>query len=241
MGSSLTGYHPGRFAVDQDGDPHLNGATFYMHGGSAAAPANAVLMGAGTSAAPATSSAADAKFLEFRAQTTATSGDNRLLYMRYAMDGANSGAGGECLRAFTVMGAAVDTARGAHVSLILSTAGNTTGTGCGLQATLQVPAGTNTGALFGQIVNVWMDSASSTTMPTEHGILRLAVDGQAAQNGAVKYAINFAGVEVSAASGAVTEMVTTGCDDVASDVRLKIRINGTDYWLLATDSQPAPP
>lgn len=220
------------------GDPK-NGTAGTLVLGSAlggAAAASGLILGAGTSAAPATSAVADAKFVEIRAQSTATSGDNRLMYLRYALDGTG---GGECLRAFTTMGAIVDTARGGHVSLILNTAGRTTGTGVGLQGTLQVPAGTNTGLLGAGMFNIWLDSASAMTMPTEHGILILAVDGDATQVAAVKYAINLRGVKVTAASSGVADMVTTGCADATSTVRIKTRINGVDYWLLANASAPS--
>jgi len=80
--------------------------------GSAAESASGLLMGVGTSAAPATTSTADAKFVEIRAQTTATSGDNRLAYLRYDIAGAT---GGECIRAFTKVSAACTTVRGAHI------------------------------------------------------------------------------------------------------------------------------
>lgn len=222
-------------AVIADANSKLNLAAL----GSAAASASGLLYGVGTSANPAATSTAGAFFTEIRAKNTATSGDNRLDYRRFELAGANPTGGGECLRAFTTMGAIVDTARGGHISLVLNTAGRTTGTGTGLQSTLQVPAGTNTGQLFAHIANIWLDSASAMTMPTEHGIIRLAVDGDATQNDAVKYAINFSGVQATAASSGVTDMVTTGCADATSDTRVKVRINGTDYWLLASSSAPS--
>lgn len=221
-----------------DGGVSLGDLPLQLKTPGAADAAGAVLLGGGTTAAPCASAVADDKFVELRCKTTATSGDNRLMYLRYAMDGINA-TGGECLRAFTTMGAVCGTARGAHVSLILGAAGRTTGTGVGLQGTLQVPAGTNTGKLGAVLANIWLDSADAMTMPAEHGILLLEVDGDATQKAAVKYAINLAGVQATAASSGVADMVTTGAADATSNTRIKIRINGTDYWLLATSAAPS--
>jgi hypothetical protein len=93
-----------------------------------------VLLRAGSSASPESTSRADDKFFEFRCKSTATSGDNRLMYLRYDMDGA--GASGETLRAFTDLGAACSTARGAQISLQAGATGYVTGLGVGVDAQL---------------------------------------------------------------------------------------------------------
>ena len=116
-------------------------------GGSA--PANALLGGIGTSADPATTSTAGKVFFEYRCQSTATSGDNRFLYMRYELNGTG---GGECLRAFTKVTAVVATARGAHISLDVSTAGEITGLGVGVDAQLLLPG--ETGHELGHLSDV---------------------------------------------------------------------------------------
>jgi hypothetical protein len=88
----------------------------------------------GESGSPVSAPTANIKWLEYRARSTATSGDNRLAYLRFDLDGA--GASGECLRAFTDLGAALATARGAHISLQASNTGYITGLGAGLDAQL---------------------------------------------------------------------------------------------------------
>lgn len=99
-----------------------------------AASASGLLMGIGTSGSPATSAVADAKFVEIRAQSTAASGDNRLMYLRYDLNG---GGGGESLRTFTKITASTGTARGAHISLDMgNTSGAITGLGAGVDAQL---------------------------------------------------------------------------------------------------------
>ena len=48
------------------------------------------------------------------------------------------------------------------------------------------------------------------------------------------------GNKMVVASSGVADMVTTGAADETSNTRIKVRINGTDYWLLATSAAPAP-
>lgn len=93
-------------------------------------------LGHGTAASPESNGTAGHKFLQIYAKTTATSGDNRLGYLRYDIDGA--GASGETLRALTDLGAAADTARGAHISLQAGATGYVTGLGAGIDAQLYV-------------------------------------------------------------------------------------------------------
>lgn len=99
-------------------------------------PANALLLGVGTTADPALSAVAGKVFIEIRAKTSATSGDNRLAYLRYDIGGA--GASGEAIRAFTDLTAAAATARGAHISLQAGATGYITGLGVGVDAQLYI-------------------------------------------------------------------------------------------------------
>ena len=129
-----------------------------LNGG--AASASGLLMGVGTTASPATTSTADAKFVELRCQSTATSGDNRLLYFRYDLDG---GGGGECLRLFTELGTAnVGTARGAHVSLEINTSARCTGLGIGVDAQINIETGAIGGGEYAVLNSeIWSGAASS--------------------------------------------------------------------------------
>ena len=121
--------------------------------------ANALLLGIGTSADPSTTSVASKNFFEFRCQSTATSGDNRMFYMRYELNGIG---GGECWRAFTKVTAAVGTARGAHISLDLSSAGSTSGLGVGVDGQLLVFNGALTGGTYAALNSEIYSAGSST-------------------------------------------------------------------------------
>ena len=93
---------------------------FGLNGG--AASASGILAGVGTTANPATTASADAKFIELRTQSSATSGDSRGLYWRHELTGA--GVSGETIRAFTKLSSAAATVRGAHISLDVNTSGS---------------------------------------------------------------------------------------------------------------------
>lgn len=106
--------------------------------GQGGADGTALLGGIGTSSSRATTSTADAKFLEYRLENSATSGDNRGVYMRLYMTGA--GGGGEAARIFTtVEDVAASTAHGAHISLNFGTSGTVTGQGIAGRNTLHIP------------------------------------------------------------------------------------------------------
>ena len=80
-------------------------------------PANAsLLLGAGTSTNKFTTATANTKFMEFRLENSATSGDNRGQYLRLYLSGA--GGGGEASRIFTTeKNVAAGNAHGQHCSL----------------------------------------------------------------------------------------------------------------------------
>ena len=127
--------------IDKDGNFTVAGVTtltgkvtFGLNGG--AASASGLLMGVGTSGDPATTAVANSIFAEFRTQSTADSGMSQGLYWRHDVNGA--GAGGNALRAFVKITAAGSTARGAHVSLDIDTAGSLSGFGAALDAQLML-------------------------------------------------------------------------------------------------------
>lgn len=101
---------------------------------------NGLIMGYGNSTTRYTTSKADARFLDFNLENSATSGDNRGMYLRLFHTGA--GGGGEALRVFTTVNANIGTAHGAHISLnFLATAGASecSGLGVAMRATLHIP------------------------------------------------------------------------------------------------------
>lgn len=93
-------------------------------------------MGVGTTVSPAASSTANDFFVEMRTRSSATSGDNRGLYWRHEFTGV--GGGGETIRAFSKISAAVATARGAHISLDIATAGSLSGFGAAIDSQLML-------------------------------------------------------------------------------------------------------
>jgi hypothetical protein len=107
--------------------------------GYSAGDTAALLLGAGTSSDPAETSDADKNFIGFWVKNSATSGDNRGMYLRQYLSGA--GSGGEALRVFnTIDDVAAGTAHGMHCSLNFDTSGSVTGQGIAGRFTLHMPA-----------------------------------------------------------------------------------------------------
>ena len=200
----------------------------------------ALIGGLGTSAAPISTASANKNFLQYYVASTATTAgsDTRAAYLRLYLNGATTG-GGDALRAFTTVGAAVGTAHGAHISLSHGASGSLSGAGDAVRATLQLKAGVATGTLSALHGEIWLDTATSEPPASSHGILRLGVGGDVTKVATVTNLLLVDGVQVSAASSSVAHMVTTGAADSTSDTEIRISINGTSYWLLATATPPA--
>lgn len=227
--------HVGELSVKKSilgGDP-FNGS-FGTH--------NAVYAGGGTAAAPITTSADSKNFLEYRCSTTATGAgsDSRALYLRLYFDGATTG-GGEAARIFSTVNEACGTVRGMHVSLNWGASGSVSGLGTALTATLHCPnTGTMTGNLAAIEAQAWMDSGGDddVVIPATHGLIRASLGGDAGTVGSFVNFLHLAlpAAQIVAASSNTTHMVTTGTSDTASNTAIRIRINNTEYWLLASSS-----
>jgi hypothetical protein len=201
-------------------------------GASSAVSASGLLMGVGTSANPVVTATADAKFVEIRAKTTATSGDNRLQYLRYEIGGA--GAGGECLRAFTDLTAAATTAHGAHISLQADSTGYVTGLGVGVRGQLYVgdAAVAANGTYYGMQAEIYSEGTSSSlAATTTHAILSIAATGNA--TGAAKVLNAMAVDGISAADA--TKMISSVrlAELPAGTVGIGVLVNGTRYYIPA--------
>ena len=192
----------------------------------------ALLLGIGTTADPAKTATADKNFIDVRAKSTATSGDNRLAYLRYDLDGA--GASGECLRAFTDLGAALATARGAHISLQAGATGYITGLGAGVDAQLylknEVLAANGTYAAL----NAEIYSEGATTDPaaaTEMAFLRAVMGGNATGIAAVDdkaYLLSMRGNAVGAGN-----MVVASATEANYSHAARCYLEGVgDVWLM---------
>lgn len=199
----------------------------------------ALIAGLGTSSAPISTAAANKNFLQYYVATTATTAgsDTRAAYMRLYLNGATTG-GGEALRAFTTLGAAVGTAHGAHISLSHGASGSVSGQGDAVRATLNLKAGVATGTLAALHGEIWLDAATSAPPVASHAILRLGVAGDVTNVATVTNMIMLDGVKVTAASSGVADMVTTGVGAAADTVRIKMLINGTPYWIGAVAAAP---
>lgn len=214
-------------------------STARIMGGGGGGINSAVALGSGTAADPIVMASANTNAVEFRASTTATTAgsDSRGLYLRLYFDGATTG-GGEAARIFSTVNAAVGTARGAHVSLNFGASGAVSGLGTASTHTLHLNAGTPTGAMAPIESEFYLETATSAP-PSVHGLFWGAISGDATNKAAVKNLLYLSGVQVTAASSGVADMVTTGCADSTSDVEIKVNIAGTNYWLLATATQPS--
>ena len=146
---------------------------------SGADSAGGLLMGVGTSAAPATNAVANKHFFEFRVQHTATSGDNRGIYLRTEFGGA--AGGGDGLRVNTVMTEECGTVNGLHGSLSCNTGGSITGLGTGIRAGLLFADAAMTGGTYAALqVDLWANGASTDISGvTEASAIRVAIGGNA--------------------------------------------------------------
>lgn len=208
---------------------------------AAGSAANGSLInGIGSTSDPLTTSTANKNFLGYWVESTATTdgSDTRGMYLRLYLSAETTG-GGESLRAYTTVNAAVGTAHGAHISLNFGTSGAVSGQAIAVRSTLHLKAGTATGTVAPLQAELYLDAATSAPPANSHGLIRAIVAGDVTNIAAVKNLLLVEGVKVTAASSATDNMVVTGCADATSTVRIKIRINGTDYWLLANASAPS--
>ena len=197
---------------------------------------NAILMGAGTSSDKETTGTADAKFMEFRLENTATSGDNRAMYLRFYLAGA--GGGGEAARIFTTVDdVAAGTAHGAHISLNFdstSNSGRLTGLGVAARCTLHIPsdASWTSGTLAAIQAEIYSDgTASDPDGLTKLSYIRVISDGHADGIADVDddaYLLSINGHTIGAGN-----MVVAETDETKFSHKIRIDIGGTDYYLMA--------
>jgi hypothetical protein len=209
-----------------------NGKVALYKLGSAADSASGLLVGVGTTAAPALTSTAGANLVEVRGKTTATSGDNRLGYFRYDIGGA--GASGECLRAFTDLTAAAGTARGCQISLQVGATGYITGLGVGVDAQLYVKneavhaAGTY---YAGQSSVYFAGSTGSLAAVTKHAIHHFETAGDATGQATC---VNVWAIDAIAAGDTTKAISSVSLAELPSGtVGIAVLINGTRYYIPA--------
>lgn len=201
--------------------------------GAGGGASTALIFGAGTAASPATSATAGAMFLEFRTQSTATSGDARGIYNRLYISGA--GGGGEALRNFTtVNNVAAATAHGSHTSLNFGTTGTVTGQGIASRNTLHLKNEALTGnvtmaALQAEIYSDGADSDPGGS--TKLSYLRCINDGHA--NGIADVDDDANLIEIIGHTIGAGNMVVAEIDETKFSHKIRINIGGTTYYLMA--------
>ena len=220
---------------------HLTGP-LYIQGNGAEAEPSALIFGAGTSADPATTSSADKNFIEYRVQSSATSGDARGIYDRLYISGA--GGGGEALRAFTtISNVAAANAHGAHISLSFGTSGTVTGQGIAGRNTLHLPTTALASNVTLAAVQAEIYSDGSTSDPGGSTLLSFfrAVNGGNA-NGRADVDDDAVLMELIGFTAGASNMVDnsdgTGGTTLDFDnvVKLRIRIGSTLYYIPAAQS-----
>lgn len=216
------------FVIDQHPEPRIN-------------PSGALLMGIGTSTERAKTDVADSKFFSFYVENTATSGDNRAMYLRLYHSGA--GGGGEALRVFTtVQNVAAATAHGAHISLNFGSTGTVTGQGIAVRGTLHLPnvALASNVTMAALQAEIYSDgSLSDPGGSTLISFLRLVNAGHA--NGIADVDDDAAMIELigfTAGSGNMVSANTAGKStlDFTNWVTLRIKIGATVYYIPAAQT-----
>lgn len=190
---------------------------------------SAILLGSGTSAAPVSTSVANKNFVEFRTKTTTTTAgsDTRGIYNRLYIAGISTG-GGEALRNFTTVQAAIGTAHGMHNSLNFSS-GSCSGQGIAGRNTIHVPNAAMTGGNYSALqAEIYSDGASSDPAAvTELSYIRIVNDGNATGKGKVDdkaVLMDIEGITIGAGNTIFANAATVS--HVA-----KMTIDGTAYYL----------
>lgn len=206
---------------------------------SGAADSVALLLGGGTVAAPNTTATADKNFIDFRTQSSATTGDNRGSYLRHMLTGDGTG-GGEALRVFTNVNANLGTAHGAHISLSYeATAGGseTSGMGVAVRGTTHIPAVASwapAGTVYGAMFELYSDGATSDPAGlTELAVLCLSNSGDATGAADVDtdaFVISVQGF--TAATGVTNAVSSTSLAELpASTVGLRVKVGSSTYYI----------
>lgn len=215
---------------DESADQMLVYGTTYLDGklnlglNGGAASASGLLMGVGTTANPAATSAADNMFAEFRTKSTATSGDSRGLYWRHELAGV--GVSGESIRAFTKVSAAAATARGAHLSIDLAAAGTVSGFGAGVDAQVLLGAATYSSTLAAVNAEIYAGDATSDIGVGTTSVFRVSVGGDGTGVGNILDNLAFISFTNAAGNGDLVDSAITALTGKAG---LRVYVNGSLY------------
>jgi len=182
-----------------------------------------------STSAPQALKVASGKFFDVYTRHSATSGDSRLGYFRQYFAGAD--AGGETFRVFSTVEAACTTVHGQHTSLSFGTNGSLSGLGVASRHTLQLKAGTAGGTLAPTMSEISADATTSNASNCVFHRFVLAGDATGAalvdQSAAL---FDIVGGTVGAAGDG--RLVNAISGDKAVTHLAKMRVGGTDYWIM---------
>jgi hypothetical protein len=191
-----------------------------------------IFHGAGTSSST-YSTATAGNFQSYYQTCTAASGTVRGIYNRIYLTG---GAGGEAARLYTTVSSdtPADTVNGAHCSLSFgSSAGNITGAGNAVRATLHVPSRSLTGTTSAVNAELYADGASSTSGGLM-GCIRATLGGNATGAALLDDTANLIVLD-GGANGSGNICSAAGNEPTWTSATHKIRcsVNGTTMYLVA--------
>ena len=236
-------------SVDDGNDLTFSGETTFTDviipksSSSIADAASAVLLGSGTTVSPNASATADAKFIEFRCSTSAAEASGaRLFCGRMAFDGEHASAGGECIRAFSMVNENIGTAHGGHISLgFKAEAGGseTSGLGAAIRGTLHIPdiaSWSPTGSYSSGMFEIYSDgTASDPAGMTELSVLRLCNSGNA--TGAEDIDTDAFLLSIQGFSAGSGSMLDSTIDSVTAQIdhTLKIKVGTATMYIPLMD------
>jgi len=186
-----------------------------------------------------TTAVANTKFIQAYLESTATSGDNRGMYLRLYFAGV--GGGGEALRVYTdIVGVAVGTAHGAHISLGMGEStvkGAVTGLGVAARCTLGLPdaalaSGGTYAAVMAEIYSFGQHSDAGAV--TELSFIRVVNDGHANGIADVDDDANLITITGGAIAGG--NMVQADVDETKFSHKIRCKVHGSTMYLMACDS-----
>jgi hypothetical protein len=161
---------------------------------------------------------------ESYATTSATTGDTRLSYNRLTFTSTGSG---ETFRALTRVtganGATGGTINGAHISTSINTGGTISGAANAIRATIGAAVATPGGTLAALQLDT--DFASGTTLGAESAFIRVTDSG--AGTGKMTRLMNV---------GTGTGLFTAATSSSTLAGGIKVRISGTDYFLVVASA-----
>jgi len=191
----------------------------------------ALLLGGGTDGAPLTTATDDKNFGQFYTQSTATGGTSRGLYLKHNLN--DTTPSGETLRAYTMVNTAdANDAHGAHLSIGFGASGTCAGESAAARHTFMVPSKTLGGTNAATYSELWAEGALSDMSNGQ--FQRYVLGGDGTGIGLLDHSSALFSLE----GGTIdTTHVMQVKSAAAVSHTLRIRVNGTTYYLMVSDAQ----